>query len=122
MRRPKSIWGKIPVSRIATPIFSPKYPRLYAASALIIFLTLSIKLHLSFFLLYAENLFLDNRRVKPMLHPLPVIIYFSSFGTSFMEKLILPILSLPIHTTFTLSPSVNTSSTRLIRCLEILEM
>ncbi len=32
-------------------------------------------------------------------------------ATSFMEKLILPILSLPRHTTVTLSPSVSTSST-----------
>ncbi len=36
-------------------------------------------------------------------------IYF--WATSFIEKLILPILSLPRHTTVTLSPSVSTSST-----------
>ena len=39
-----------------------------------------------------------------------------------MEKLILPILSLPRHTTVTTSPSVRTSSTRLILSLAILEM
>ena len=43
-------------------------------------------------------------------------------ATSFMLKLILPILSLPRHTTLTLSPSVRTSSTRLILSLQILEM
>ena len=37
--------------------------------------------------------------------------YFASAGTSLMLKLILPILSLPRHTTVTLSPRVKTSST-----------
>ena len=43
-------------------------------------------------------------------------------ATSFIEKLILPILSLPRHTTVTLSPRVSTSSTRLILSFAILEM
>ena len=42
--------------------------------------------------------------------------------TSFILKLIRPILSFPRHTTFTTSPSVRTSSTRLMRSLEIFEM
>ena len=43
-------------------------------------------------------------------------------ATSFMEKLILPILSLPRQTTVTLSPSVSTSSTWLILSFAILEI
>lgn len=43
-------------------------------------------------------------------------------ATSFMEKLILPILSLPRHTTVTLSPRVRTSSTWLILSFAILEI
>ena len=48
--------------------------------------------------------------------------YYSSVGTSFIEKLILPILSFPRQTTVTLSPSVSTSSTWLILSLAILEI
>lgn len=48
--------------------------------------------------------------------------YFCAFGTSFIEKLILPILSFPRQTTVTLSPNVSTSSTRLILSFEILEI
>ena len=43
-------------------------------------------------------------------------------ATSFIEKLILPILSLPKQTTVTTSPKVSTSSTWLILSLEILEI
>ena len=50
------------------------------------------------------------------------LFYFSSAGTSLMLKLILPILSLPIQITLTSSPSVRTSSTRLIRSFAILEI
>ncbi len=52
----------------------------------------------------------------------PPHLYFASFGTSLMLKLMRPILSFPRHTTFTTSPSVRTSSTRLILSLAILEM
>ena len=54
------------------------------------------------------------------LHISNIISYSST--TSFIEKLILPILSFPRQTTFTLSPNVRTSSTCLILSLEILEM
>ena len=47
---------------------------------------------------------------------------YASAGTSFIEKLMRPILSFPRQTTFTLSPNVRTSSTRLIRSLEIFEI
>ena len=48
--------------------------------------------------------------------------YFLSAGTSLMEKLILPILSLPRQITVTLSPRVRTSSTCSILCFAILEI
>ena len=50
-----------------------------------------------------------------------LILHFYS-ATSFILKDILPILSFPSQTTFTTSPSVSTSSTRLILSFEILEM
>ena len=51
---------------------------------------------------------------------MPCVLTAYCCATSFMEKLILPILSLPRHTTVTTSPRVRTSSTRLILSLAIL--
>lgn len=48
--------------------------------------------------------------------------FSQTWATSFMEKLILPILSLPRQTTVTWSPRVRTSSTRSMRSFAILEM
>ena len=48
--------------------------------------------------------------------------YLYNYLQSLIEKLILPILSLPRQTTLTSSPKVSTSSTCSILSLEILEM
>ena len=50
------------------------------------------------------------------------IFLYASSGTSFMLKLIRPILSFPRQTTFTTSPIESTSSTFSILSFEILEM
>ena len=52
--------------------------------------------------------------IAPLIFGLYHSFYFASAGTSLIEKLILPILSFPRHTTVTLSPKVRTSSTWLI--------
>ena len=66
-----------------------------------------------FFSVYEKN----SHRFKPMRVPV-----FIDYFTSLIEKEILPILSLPRHTTLTTSPRVSTSSTCSILSLEILEM
>jgi len=72
--------------------------------------------------LNAHGSLLHAKNGTPYGVPLKITILDYASATSFIEKLIRPILSLPKQTTVTTSPNVRTSSTWLILSLEILEM